>query len=62
MPRDVMATKDGVWPRKCAVSCQTGFDPHESEWGNPAGVMSSDPSVSEVALGSKLRELNHLST
>lgn len=49
-------------PRKSAVSRQTGVNPHVSEWRNPIGVMSYYPSVSEVALGGKLRELKHLST
>jgi hypothetical protein len=33
-----------------------------SEWGNPAGVKSSNPGVREVAAGSRRRELKHLST
>ncbi len=37
-------------------------DPHVSEWGNPAGVRSSDPVPSEVGVGSRRRELKHLST
>ena len=36
-------------PRKSAESCQTSFDPHVSEWGNPIGVKSYDTYVSEVA-------------
>ena len=28
--------------RKASGSWQTSFDPRMSEWGNPAGVMSSD--------------------
>lgn len=49
-------------PRKSTVSCQTSVDPCVSEWGNPRGVKSSDPAVSEVAVGSRRRELKHLST
>ena len=49
-------------PRKSAVSCQTSVDPCVSEWGNPAGVASSNLLVSEVARGSRRRELKHLST
>ena len=49
-------------PRKSAVSCQTSVDPHVSEWGNPMGVRSHNPLVSEVARGSRRGELKHLST
>ncbi len=49
-------------PRKSTVSCQTSDDTYVSEWGNPTGVRSSDPMVSEVAIGSTRRELKHLST
>src|SRR5688572_4336475 len=49
-------------PRKSAVSCQTSVDPHVSEWGNPAGVRSCDPVMSEVVTGSTRGELKHLST
>ena len=36
-------------------------DPYVSEWGNPAGVKSCDPIVSQVAIGSERGELKHLS-
>ena len=49
-------------PRKSPVSCQTSVDPDVSEWGNPAGVRSRYSTVSEVAVGSRRRELKHLST
>ena len=49
-------------PRKSTVSCQTSVDPCVSEWGNPAGVISSYGLVSEVARSSRRRELKHLST
>jgi hypothetical protein len=52
MPWDMLAKKDGRRPRKSTVSCQTSVDPCVSEWENPRGVKSSDPRVSEVALGS----------
>ena len=50
-----------IRPRKSTVSCQISIDPCVSEWGNPVGVMSHDPRVSEVALGSRRSELKHLS-
>ena len=37
-------------PRKNPVSCLTSVDPDVSEWGNPMGVRSRYPGVSEVAL------------
>ena len=49
-------------PRKSTVSCQKSVDPCVSEWGNPVGVTSYDPNPSEVGLGSRRRELKHLST
>lgn len=49
-------------PRKNTVSCQKSVDPYVSEWGNPAGVKSCNPNLSEVGLGSTRRELKHLST
>lgn len=49
-------------PRKSTVSCLTSVDPCVSEWGNPAGVMSCDPWLSEVGQGGVRRELKHLST
>ena len=49
-------------PRKSTVSCQISFDPYVSEWGNPVGVASYDPKLSEVGLGGRRRELKHLST
>src|SRR3712207_499900 len=39
-------------PRKSTVSCQTSVDPCVSEWGNPAGVMSSNLKLCEVGLRS----------
>jgi hypothetical protein len=51
-----------IRPRKSTVSCQISFDPCVSEWGNPIGVTSYDPKLSEVGLGSRRRELKHLST
>jgi hypothetical protein len=47
-------------PRKNPVSCQTSVDPDVSEWGNPSGVATTYPIVSEVAVGSRRRELKHL--
>ena len=32
-----------------------------SEWGNPIGVVSYDPDMSEVVSGSRRGELKHLS-
>ncbi len=49
-------------PRKSTVSCQMSVDPCVSEWGNPVGVKSYDPKLSEVGLGGTRRELKHLST
>ena len=49
-------------PRKSAVSCLESVDPHVSEWGNPMGVKSHYPNLSEVGLGGERRELKHLST
>lgn len=49
-------------PRKSTVSCQQSVDPYMSEWGNPIGVKSYNPNLSEVGLGSTRRELKHLST
>ena len=49
-------------PRKSTVSCQTSVDQCVSEWGNPTGVTSSDPVMSEVVMGGKRGELKHLST
>ena len=49
-------------PRKIPVSCQTSVDPEVSEWGNPVGVTAYNPKLSKVDLGSKRRELKHLST
>ena len=49
-------------PRKSTVSCQISVDPCMSEWGNPTGVVSCNPNLSEVGLGSRRRELKHLST
>ena len=51
-----------IRPRKSTVSCQKSVDPYVSEWGNPIGVKSYDPDLSEVGLGSRRRELKHLST
>jgi len=48
-------------PRKSAGSCLEGFDPHVSEWENPAGVTSCNPMLSEVGVGSRRGELKHLS-
>ena len=50
-----------IRPRKSTVSCQMSVDPYVSEWGNPAGVKSGDPVVSQVATGSRRGELKHLS-
>ena len=49
-------------PRKSTVSCQKSVDPYVSEWGNPIGVKSYNPDLSEVGSGSRRRELKHLST
>lgn len=57
----MQATKDGLGHERARLAAKEAFDPCVSEWGNPAGVMSCDPSVSEVALGSIRSELKHLS-
>ena len=37
--------------RNSLGSRQTGFDPEVSEWGNPAGVISSHPLTEFIGLG-----------
>jgi hypothetical protein len=54
--------RTGERPRKSTVSCLTSVDPCVSEWGNPAGVASSNHHMSEVVWWSRRRELKHLST
>ena len=41
--------------RYATVSRQTGFDPSISEWGNPAGVMSSHPFAEYIGIGKLTR-------
>ena len=55
------AMKDVEGHERVRLAAKRAFDPYVSEWGNPIRVMSYDPNVSKVALGSKRRELNHLS-
>jgi hypothetical protein len=62
MPRDITGDEGRCRPRKNAVSCQTSFDPHVSEWGNPMEVTFHDLNPSKVGLRSERGELKHLST
>lgn len=62
MPWDMLAKKDVEGHERVRLAAKRAYDPHVSEWGNPGGVKSSDPAVSEVAVGGKRRELKHLST
>lgn len=45
----MLAMKDGEGHERVRLAAKRAFDPHVSEWGNPAGVKSRDPYVSEVA-------------
>jgi hypothetical protein len=49
-------------PRKNTGSCLESVDPYVSEWGNPIGVASYNPDMSEVVSGSRRGELKHLSS
>ncbi len=54
-------------PTKDVTSCdklwgvQIRFDPQISEWGNPAGVETSQPMVNQIVIGGEPAELKHLS-
>ena len=50
MPWDILAKKDVEGHERVRLAAKRAFDPHVSEWGNPRGVKSSDPAVSEVAV------------
>jgi hypothetical protein len=50
MPRDITGDEGRCRPRKNAESCQTSFDPHVSEWGNPMEVTFHDHNPSKVGL------------
>jgi hypothetical protein len=54
--------KDGLGHESVRGAAKRALIRNVSEWGNPAGVKSCDPKMSEVVLGSKRRELKHLST
>ena len=41
--------------RKASGSRLTGFEPEISEWGNPAGVMSSHPFAEYIGKGKQTR-------
>jgi hypothetical protein len=62
MPRDMTGDEGRSRPRKSAESCQTSFDPHVSEWGNPMKVILHNSNLSKVGLESERGELKHLST
>lgn len=62
MPRDITGDEGRCRPRKSAESCQTSFDPHVSEWGNPIEVTLYYLDLSKVGLRSERGELKHLST
>lgn len=62
MPRDMTGDEGRSRPRKSAESCQTSFDPHVSEWGNPMEVILHNFNLSKVGLKSERGELKHLST
>ncbi len=47
-------------PRKSTVSCQKSVNPCVSEWRNPLEFKIQYPKMSEVVLGSRRRELKHL--
>jgi hypothetical protein len=50
-----------IRPRKSTCSCQKSDDTYVSEWGNPEDVIVFDLILSEVGIGSRRRELKHLS-
>ena len=48
MPWDMLAKKDGSGHERVRLAAKRAFDPYMSEWGNPAGVISCNPYLSEV--------------
>lgn len=62
MPWDMLAMKDVEGHERVRLAAKRAYDPHVSEWRNPTGVKSRYPNLSEVGLGSRRRELKHLST